>query len=74
MKTTLVLGDALARDLRRAAKERGTTMSRLVEDALRRLLREPRTRRTAIALPSFDGGRILVDIADREALRQAIGV
>ncbi len=72
MKTTLVLDDTVAARLKREAGRRGTTMSRLVEDALRRFLEEPTTTRPLPPLPSFDCGRPLVDINDREALYRAM--
>lgn len=71
-KTTLVLDDALMRKLREEAARRGTTMSALVEAALRTLLRRSRAEPELPELPSFDGGGTAVDIADREALYQAM--
>jgi hypothetical protein len=47
-------------------------MSELVESALRLLLRSQRKREKLVALPTFHSGGILVDIADRNALYQAM--
>ena len=59
-------------ELRREAARQGRTMSELVESALRLLLRSRRKREKLIALPTFHSGGALVDIADRNALYQAI--
>ena len=68
MKTTLNIDDQVMRDLKAEAARRGTTMSELVESALRRML-QPRTPETELPpLPSFHGGRELVDVSDRDAL------
>jgi len=72
MRVPLVLDDAVAARLRREAERRRITMSRLVEEALRRFLEEPSRRRSPPALPSFDGGRFLVDVSDRDALDRAL--
>ena len=76
MKTTLVLDGPLMRRLKALAAERGTTLSALVDDFLRRSLKaamsasaSPRGR---VPLPSYDMGEALVDIADREALHEAM--
>jgi hypothetical protein len=47
-------------------------MSELVESALRLLLRSQRKRQKILALPTFHSGGALVDIADRDALFQAM--
>jgi hypothetical protein len=47
-------------------------MSEMVETALRLLLLSQRKRGTVPALPKFRSGGTLVDIADREALYQAM--
>ena len=72
MKTTILLDDAVAARLRSEAERRGTTMSRLVEDALLRYLESRPSRRRLPALPAFDGGRHLVDVSDRESLYRAM--
>ena len=47
-------------------------MSELVESALRLLFRAEKTTLPFLSLPSFKGGGYLVDIADRDALYQAM--
>ncbi len=44
----------------------------MVETALRLMLREPREREELPELPAFHSGGALVDIADRDALYQAM--
>lgn len=73
MKTTLVIEDGVLRRLREEAARRGTTISSLVEAALRAMLDRPPVRdRELPALPVFDLGRAVVDVADRDALYQAM--
>ncbi|HXZ02082.1 MAG TPA: ribbon-helix-helix protein, CopG family [Stellaceae bacterium] len=72
MKTTLNIDDTVMAELRREAARQGRTMSEMVETALRLLLRSQRKRESPPALPSFHGGGALVDIADRDALYQAM--
>lgn len=73
MKTTLVLDDRVAARLRREAQRRRISMSRLVEEALRRYLDTPEPQREMPPLPSFDGGRLLVDVSDRDELYRVMG-
>ena len=68
MKTTLNIDDTVMARLKREAARSGRTMSELVETALRRLLSSAPEAPALPALPSFDGGRLLVDVADRDAL------
>ena len=69
MKTTLNIDDTVIQRLREEAARRGTTMSALVEAGLRRILDEPSRERTSLrALPSWRGGRELVDISNRNEL------
>ena len=72
MKTTLNIDDTVMAELKREAARQGRTMSELVETALRLLLRSKRKREKIGALPSFRSGGTLVDIADRDALYQAM--
>ncbi len=70
MKTTLNIDDSVMERLKKEAARRKTTMSKLVEAGLRRILDEaendkPIRRRK---LPSWDGGGAAVDISDRDAL------
>ena len=72
MKTTLNIDDRVMAQLRLEAARQGRTMSELVEAALRLLLRTSRTREALAPLPTFRSGGALVDVADREALYQAV--
>lgn len=72
MKTTLNIDDSVMAELKREAARQGRTMSEMVETALRLLLRSQRRRETPPALPVFRSGGTLVDIADRDALYQAM--
>ncbi len=71
MKTTLVLPDHLVRTLKQRAAERGTTLSRVVAEALTRGLESvPMT--DLPPLPTHRMGKPRVDIADRNALYDAM--
>jgi hypothetical protein len=72
MKTTLNIDDRVMRELKREAARQGRTMSEMVESALRLLLRSQRQREKIESLPTFHSGGALVDIADRDALYQAM--
>jgi hypothetical protein len=73
MKTTLVVNDTIMKRLKAEAARQGLTISELVESALRRLLETPRPKQIKLPpLPSYNLGDALVDIADREALYQAM--
>ncbi len=72
MKTTLNIDDTVMARLKREAVRQGRTMSELVETALRQLFQTQRGRRKLPPLPTFKSGGYLVDIADREALYQAM--
>ena len=71
MKTTLNIDDTVMQRLRETAARRGTTMSALVEAGLRRVLAEPGSsgeEPVLPPLPSWSGGKELVDLTNREAL------
>ncbi len=72
MKTTLNIDESVMNQLKQEAARQGRTMSELVETALRMLLRSTRRRTRLDPLPAFHSGGALVDIADREALYQAM--
>lgn len=73
MKTTLNISDQTMRELKSEAVRQGRTMSELVEAALRAML-EKRGRSPKVApLPAFRSGGELVDVADRNALYEAMG-
>lgn len=72
MKTTLQIDDRLASRLKREAARQGRTMSELVEMALRLLFRTPPPAADLPELPSFDCGGSRIDVADRDALHEAM--
>jgi len=73
MKTTLNIDNSVMARLKQEAARQNRTMSELVETALRLLFRSQKSRGTTLPpLPSFHGGEHLVDIADRDALFQAM--
>ena len=72
MKTTLNIDDSVMAQLKREAVRQGRTMSELVETALRLLFQSRKNRGELAALPTFKSGGTLVDIADRDALCQAM--
>ena len=72
MKTTLNVDDTVMAQLKREAARQGRTMSELVETALRSLFQAQKETATLKPLPVFHSGGALVDIADREALYQAM--
>lgn len=72
MKTTLNIDQTVMAELKREAARQGRTMSEMVESALRLLLRAQRKRQSIPTLPKFHSGGAVVDIADRDALYQAM--
>ena len=72
MKATLNIDDTVMAELKREAARQGRTMSEMVESALRLLLRSQRKRGRIPALPTFRSGGAVVDVADRDALYQAM--
>ncbi|MBN1944532.1 MAG: ribbon-helix-helix protein, CopG family [Bradymonadales bacterium] len=72
MKTTLNIDETVMRRVKEEAARSGTTMSEIVETALRRFLDRPEESVELPELPSFDGGGALVDVTDREALYHAM--
>jgi hypothetical protein len=72
MKTTLNIDDKVMIELKREAARQGRTMSELVEGALRQSLRSQRPREKLPPLPTFRGGGTFVDVADRNALYEAM--
>lgn len=72
MKTTLNIDDTVMAELKREAARQGRTMSELVETALRNLFRSQKETAQLSPLPAFHSGGAFVDIADRDALYQAM--
>lgn len=74
MRTTLVIDDALFRELKRRAAEQNRTLSDLTQEALRLGLAARRSARPRprVRLPSFSMGRPRVDLADRDQLYQVL--
>jgi hypothetical protein len=72
MKTTLNIDDKVMLELKREAARQGRTMSELVETALRLLLRAPRKKTELPPLPTFHSGGAFADVADRNALYEAM--
>ncbi len=72
MKTTLNIDDSVMARLKREAARQRKTMSELVETALRLLFERQQEDAELPDLPSFDSGGARVDIADRDALYQAM--
>jgi hypothetical protein len=70
VKTTLNVDDRLLRQAKKVALERGVTLTRLFEDALRTAVAEPRPRGDfRLRWTPVQGRRApTVDIADRDAL------
>ncbi len=73
MKTTLVIDDTVMARLREEAARQKTTISSLVEAALRLLLEPSDKPRKLSPLPTFKSGGAMVDIANREALYGVMG-
>lgn len=72
MKTTLNIDETVMAMLKQESKRQGRTMSELVESALRNLFRAQHEQRELAALPTFDSGGTLVDVANRDALYDAM--
>jgi hypothetical protein len=69
---TLNIDDTVMAEMMLEAACQGCTMSELVETAPRLLLRSQRKHRPVPPLPSFHSGGKRVDVADRDALYQAM--
>ncbi|MDX2141975.1 MAG: type II toxin-antitoxin system VapB family antitoxin [Rhodospirillaceae bacterium] len=72
MKTTLNIDDTVMAKVKREAAKRGMTMGELVETALRTFLNAKPSNDPLPPLPSYSMGPMLVDIADRDALYDAM--
>lgn len=73
MRTTINLPDALAEAAKIRAAAEGRTFTSLVEEGLRSVL-SAETSVDATELPRYGvaGGKVFVDLADREALWSAL--
>ena len=72
VKTTLIINDGIMKRLKEQAARQGKTISELVESALRLFLQKQGGEEKLPPLPKFDGGRCLVDVADRDGLYRAM--
>jgi non-ribosomal peptide synthetase component E (peptide arylation enzyme) len=73
MRTALVIDDPVMRRLKPEAARQRTTVSALVEGALRVWLETAKKRqKTASPLPAHGAGAAYVDFSDREALYDAM--
>lgn len=72
MKTTLNIDDTVMAQLKREAVRQRRTMSEMVETALRMLFQSHKKKKPLSPLPTFCSGGVLVDVADRDALYQAM--
>jgi hypothetical protein len=72
MKTTLNIADPIMEQLKKEAARQKRTMSELVEAGLRLLFQSAKKSKDIQRLPTFRSGGILVDVADRDTLYQAM--
>ena len=72
MKTTLNISDATMLEVKREAVRRRQTMSELVESALRSAVKPGPKRATLPPLPTFFGGGLKVNVANRDALHSVM--
>lgn len=73
MKTTLNIDGRVMARLKQEAAAQGRTMGELVERALRTLLEADTQDRPPLPpLPTFSGGGLRVDIADRDSLYETM--
>jgi hypothetical protein len=72
MKTTLNVDDSVFRLLKERAARENTTISALVETALRRFLEADRQPVQLRPLPTFDGGALKIDINSRREVYDAL--
>jgi hypothetical protein len=74
MRTTINLPDALVEMAKQRARAQGRTFTSLVEEGLRAVLAERVTPEETVVLPAYGtpGGRVLVDLRDRDATWAAL--
>jgi plasmid stability protein len=68
MRTSMNLPDSLLEAARERAAAEGRSVTSLMEEALRRLLEERRASVSPPSLPTWKGGRLLVDLEDKDVL------
>ena len=72
-RTTLAIDTSLLREIRKLAHTQNRSMQDVVNDLLRRSLKNERQApRRRLSLPTFEMGAPLVDLADRHALERAM--
>jgi phosphatidylserine/phosphatidylglycerophosphate/cardiolipin synthase-like enzyme len=72
MKTTLNIDDALLREAKKAAADRGVTLTTLVQDAIRSALTRRPMRGYRLNVPVVRGRGSRVDVRDRDALYEVM--
>ena len=72
MKTTLIIDDGVMTRLREEAARQGRTISELVDASLRLMLFQKPAAIELPPLPTFKMGRPRVDLANRDALYDAM--
>ena len=77
MKATFDIDEGLVRQLHKVAVRRGTTVSALVEEAIKEAIKDvpdgqPLAESGLLPLPSWPMGKPLVDISNREELYDAM--
>jgi hypothetical protein len=74
MRTTINLPDGLAEAAKAKAAAEGRTFTSVVEEGLRAVLAPASSGTAPIDLPAYGdpGGRVLIDILDRDALWDAL--
>lgn len=68
MKTTLIIEDSVMIRLKEEAARTGSTISELVESALRLFFSRAKKAEDLPPLPTFDSGGSYIDVSSREAL------
>lgn len=72
MKATIVIDDRIFIRVKHEAAKRKSTISSVIESALRQSLDTNRAKKRLKPLPKFHGGKEKVDISDRDALYEAM--
>lgn len=74
MRTTINLPEGLGEEAKRYAAQRGCTFTALVVEGLQLVLHPPAEDRPPRRLPRYGGagGRLLVDLTDKEAVADAL--